>query len=141
MLAFTLVLAIGVPRLATAGQEERFGDYVVHYSALSTDLLSGAVADQLGVPRSPHQGLVNVTILRDDGGRESPVAGSVQGNAVDLSGRSMRIRFREMKDSGGISWLGTFPVDGSDTFRFELTVTPDGGASHTIVFQQDYVPD
>lgn len=126
---------------ALAGQSERFGQYVIYYSALSTDLLPADIARRQGFERSSHVGLVNVTILRDAGGTQQPATGSVRGTATNLSGQSTPIVFRPVKDAGGISWLGTFPISGSDTFRFELVVVPSGDVPHAIVFSQDYVPN
>lgn len=140
-LAIVLSWSAFASRAALAGQSERFGPYVVYYSALSTDLLPADVARKQGFERSSHVGLVNVTILRDDGGTQRPAAGSVRGKAMNLSGQSTTIAFRAAKDAGGISWLGTFPISGIDTFRFELTVVPNGDVPHTIVFSQDYIPD
>ncbi len=128
---------------ASAGQSERFGEYVVYYSAISTDLLTPQVARANGLTRSPHDGLLNITIQRDTGGgKPQPVTGSVRGNAVDLAGHVEPIRFREVREPGAIYYLGIFPVGhGAETLRFELTVAPQGGSARKLVFSRDYVTD
>lgn len=141
LIALLLLLLI-VPRAAAAGQSERYGNYVVYYSAISTDMLTPDVARSYGYQRSSHRGLVNIAIKRDAAGGDGngdPVTGKVSGSAVNLSGQRVPVDFREVKDGDAIYYLGTFPISGSDTVRFNLSVTPSGGVSHTLVFSRDYV--
>lgn len=136
-LAALLLLLLCIPRAAAAGQSERYGDYVVYYSALSTDLLTPDVARSYGFVRSSHRGLVNIAIRRAD----KAVTGVVSGSAVNLSGQRVPVDFREVKDGDAIYYLGTFPISGSDTVRFELTVAPSGDIAHKLTFSRDYVTD
>ena len=140
--AALLLLLLCIPRAAAAGQSERFGNYVVYYSALSTDMLTPEVARAQGLVRSSHEGLLNITIKRaagDEGG--TAVAGTVRGSAVNLSGQRVPIEFHEVKEAGAIYYLGTFPISGSDTLRFDLVVSPQGDVAHRLSFSRDYVVD
>ncbi|MGH8213709.1 MAG: DUF4426 domain-containing protein [Rhodanobacteraceae bacterium] len=136
------LLLLCVPRAAAAGQSERFGNYVVYYSALSTDMLTPDVARAYGLVRSSHQGLINIAIKRaaTDGDGTS-VTGVVRGSAVNLSGQRVPVEFHEVRDGEAIYYLGTFPISGSDTIRFELAVAPQGDVLHRLSFSRDYVVD
>jgi hypothetical protein len=137
-----MLLLLCIPRAAAAGQSERFGNYVVYYSALSTDMLTPDVARAYGLVRSSHQGLLNIAIKRGAAdGEGSAVTGTVRGSAVNLSGQRVPVEFHEVKDGEAIYYLGTFPVSGSDTMRFELTVAPQGDAAHRLSFSREYVVD
>lgn len=140
--AALIALMMLMPRAAAAGQSQRYGHYIVYYSAISTDLLTPAVANAYGYQRSSHKGLVNIAIKRGAGnGVEQAVAGKVSGSAVNLSGQRVPVDFREVKDGDAVYYLGTFPISGSDTVRFDLTVTPAGDTPHKLVFSRDYVTD
>lgn len=131
-----------VPRAAAAGQSQRYGNYIVYYSAISTDLLSPDVARAYGYLRSSHKGLVNIAIKRDGGnGVEQAVSGKVAGSAVNLSDQRVSVDFHEVKEDDAVYYLGTFPISGSDTVRFDLIVTPAGETPHKLVFSRDYVTD
>ena len=140
LLAALMLLLLCTPRAAAAGQSQQFGDHVVYYSALSTDMLTPEVARAYGLVRSSHQGLLNIAIRRagDDGPAET---GTVRGSAVNLSGQRVPVKFQEVRDGEAIYYLGTFPISGSDTVRFDLTVTPKGDAAHRLDFSRDYVVD
>jgi hypothetical protein len=138
----TALLLLCIPRAAAAGQSERFGDYLVYYSALSTDMLTPEVAHAYGLVRSSRQGLLNIAIKRAIAdGDGTAVTGTVRGSALNLSGQRVPVEFREVKDGEAIYYLGTFPISGSDTMRFELTVAPQGDVLHRLNFSRDYVVD
>ena len=47
-----------------AQQSQDFGNYVVHYNALNTNLIPPQMAQAYGIRRSPNRALLNVTVLR-----------------------------------------------------------------------------
>lgn len=142
LIAALILLLLCIPRAAAAGQSERFGNYVVYYSALSTDMLAPDVARAYGLVRSSHQGLINISIKRAIGDQDgAAVTGAVRGSAVNLSGQRVPVEFHEVKDGEAIYYLGTFPISGSDTMRFELVVAPAGEVAHKLNFSRDYVVD
>lgn len=70
-----------MPCATAAGQSQRYGNYVVYYSAISTDLLAPDVARAFGYQRSSHKGLLNIAIRRDAGnGAKKAVTGKVSGS-------------------------------------------------------------
>jgi len=135
--ALLLLILFMVPRAAAAGQSERYGHYIVYYSAISTDLLSPDVARAYGYQRSSHKGLVNIAIKRDaSNGVEQAVAGKVDGSAVNLSGQRVPVDFQQVKEGDVVYYLGTFPISGNDTVRFR----PDNHPGRRYIAQAGFQP-
>jgi hypothetical protein len=137
-----MLLALLLPRAGHAG-ESAFGDYVVHYSAISTEQLFPAAAASYGIERSPHNGLVNIAVEHKSNGADpAMIAASISGKVADLTGHSHPIRFRETREDGAVDYLGEFAIDSAGTYVFTIDVTPPGGArAYTLRFNQDYVVD
>ena len=102
---------------AVAERSESFGNYEVHYNALTTDLIDPSVARAYGIIRSKNRALINVAVLR----------------------RVMGVDMRELNDAGAIYYIGEMPVDHNETLEFTIEVTPEGEASaHTTSFKQQF---
>jgi hypothetical protein len=56
--------SLGFPARVAAQQSQDFGDYVVHYNALNTNLIPPQVAQGYGITRSPNRALLNVTVMK-----------------------------------------------------------------------------
>jgi hypothetical protein len=102
---------------AEAQQSQDFGEYVVHYNTLNTNLIPPQVAQGYGIKRSSSRVLLNVTILKkvmDTPG--TPVNASVVASATNLTGQRRDIEIREIKDTEGAM----------ETFNFVVEATPQG---------------
>lgn len=125
-LLLTGLLALSLS--AEAQQSQDFGDYVVHYNTLNTNLIPPQVAQGYGIKRSSSRVLLNVTILKkvmDTPG--TPVNARVVASATNLTGQRRDIEIREIKDTeGAIYYLGEFPVHNMETFNFVVEATPQG---------------
>jgi len=135
-----LVSAVLSMQTATAERSEAFGDYQIHYNALTTDLIEPSVARAYGIIRSKNRALVNVAVLRRVMGMATqPVKAAVSAEAVNLNAQLRTIDMRELNDSGAIYYIGELPVDHNETLSFEITVTPEGeSSSHTTTFKQQF---
>jgi len=119
-----------------------FGDYVVHFSAISTDQLLAGVASQYGIERSARRGLLNVSVERKGAPAPHTVSADVVAEVRDLSGHRQPVPVRETSENGDIDYLGEFPLGGSGTYLFTLRVTPPGRVQpYVVTFNQDYVVD
>jgi hypothetical protein len=111
-----------------AQQSQDFGNYVVHYNALNTNLIPPQVAQAYGIKRSPNRALLNVTVLRkvmDTPG--TPVRASVTGEATNLTGQMRELEIREIREpEGAVYYVADFPVHNMETYRFEVTVAIEG---------------
>ena len=118
---------------------QRVDGYEIHHNALRTEFLDATMARRYGITRSPHGGMLNLSIQRvaEDGSTRA-VAASVRGEAVNLLGRRTPITFREIPGDE-VSYIGLFERAGPDTWTFELSITPaDAKRAIALRFHQDF---
>jgi len=61
----TLILLAALTSLpAIAQQAQEFDDYIVHYNALSSSLITPEVAKAYGIRRSDSRALINISAVR-----------------------------------------------------------------------------
>ncbi|MEZ5460993.1 DUF4426 domain-containing protein [Dokdonella sp.] len=123
------LILIALSSLALADNQEsslKFGDHVVHFSALPTDFLSEEIAKQYAIERSPNRGMLNISVQKDLGdGATQAVAASITGEATNLAGQDVPIEIREIPGSY-VSYVGLFDINAPDTYTFTFSVTPEG---------------
>lgn len=128
-------------RGATPNASE-FGDYIVHYSAISTNKLVDSMARQYHIERSARRGLLNVAIEQKRDGATRTVDADVSAEVSDLTGHRAPISMRETSENGDVDYLGEFALSGSGAYIFTVKVTPRGRSQPFVVrFNQDYVID
>lgn len=138
------LLLLGTLSFALTGeaqQSQDFGEYVVHYNALNTNLIPPQVAQNYGIQRSSSRALLNVTVLKkvmDTPG--TPVSAQVTANGINLTGQTREIKVRKIEDSeGAIYYLGEFPVHNLETYRFTIEVAVEGEEEPLVVkFKQQF---
>lgn len=121
-------LLLAVAGSAQAQQAREFGEYTVHYNALSTSQLAPQVAQSYGIQRSPSRALLNITVLKDtvDNG-DAPVRATAKATATNLTGQRREIQMREIRDpEGAVYYIGELRVRNLETFDFAVSVTPEG---------------
>lgn len=141
MISLLMLAALVFATDGAAQQSQDFGDYVVHYNALNTNLIPPQVAQAYGIARSANRALLNVTVLRkvmDTPG--SPTSAKVTASGTNLTGQRREIELREIKEPGGaVYYLGEFPVHNLETYRFEVLVQVEGEAQPLEVrFKQEF---
>ena len=124
-----------------AQQSQDFGEFVVHYNALNTNLIPPQVAQGYGIKRSSSRALLNVAVLKkvmDTPG--SPVAATVSANGTNLTGQIREIEIRKIEDTeGAIYYIGEFPVHNLETYRFNIQVAVEGEEEPLVVkFKQQF---
>ena len=113
---------------AAAQQAQQFDDYMVHYSALNSSLITPEVAKVYGIHRSGSRALLNISVLKNTSG-EMPAAvrATVTANARNLTGQTRSIEMREIVEGGeAIYYIGEMSVSNMETFDFKIDVTPEG---------------
>ena len=136
-----LIAALVNSSLSLAQQSQDFGDYVVHYNALNTNLIPPQVAQAYGIQRSSSRALINVTVLKkvmDTPG--TPVRAEVVADGTNLTGQRREIELREINESGGaIYYIGELPVHNMETYRFAISVKVEGEDEPLMVrFKQQF---
>ncbi len=117
----------GLVQSAVASTETSrdFGDYIVHFNALSTQQLSPDVARQYDIARSSNRALLNVSIIRKEQGTlGTPVSGAVSASAINLTGQLKNITVREIREEEAIYYIGEALVSNEETLIFTIDVTP-----------------
>jgi hypothetical protein len=126
--------------LAATESLKDFGDYVVHFNAVTTDQLTPEIASEYSIVRSPSRALLNISIQRKtDNGGTLPVPGAVAASAVNLTGQLRNLRIREIREGDAIYYIAETPVTNAESLIFTIDVTPQNEASRfTVRFQKQF---
>ena len=135
-----VTLFITVP-VVNAEQSKDFGDYTVHYSAFTTDILSPAVAKAYRITRSKNRAMINVSILKKVMGTTgTPSRATVVASATNLNNQLREVEFREVLEEGAIYYLAEVPVTNGETLKFSLNITPEAETeAYKFSFQEQFV--
>lgn len=124
----------------SAEQLKTFGDYSVHYSTFTTDMLTAEVARGYNITRSKNRALLNISILKKIlDTNVKPVRAQVVASATNLSAQLKNLEIKEISDQGAIYYIAEIPISDRETLNFNVTVTPEGETNtYTVTFQQQY---
>lgn len=127
----TLVLFIGIlicSSGAVAQQSEDFGNYEVHYNAVSSNQIPPQVAQAYGIKRSSSSALLTITVMKkEEGTFGTPVHAKVKASGINLTGQRRNIDIREVSDAGGaVYYLGELPVRNMELFNFTVKIEVEG---------------
>ncbi len=113
---------------AFAQQAQEFGDFIVHYNALSSSLLTPGVAKAYGIQRSASRALINIAVLKSSKTQSTnAVRARVTASGQNLTGQTRTIDMREINDGdGAIYYIGELSVRNMETFDFTIVVLPEG---------------
>lgn len=133
-----------VPQAQPAGATSAdIGDYVVHFSAQSTDQLSPEVARAYNILRSKNRAMLNVSIIRKSD--NMPVAGTVTVKTTNLTGQLKNVTMRKVEEPGetvAIYYIGETPVANRETLLFDIKVRPEGaGTASDVRFKRQFYTD
>ena len=119
------------------------GDYVVHFSAQTTDQLPPEVAKAYDILRSKNRAMLNVSIIRESDGQ--PVAARVTVKTVNLTGQLKNVTMREITEPGdpvAIYYIGETPVANRETLIFDISVVPEGlDTLSEVRFKREFYTD
>lgn len=118
-----------------------FGDYVLHFTALPTNVLTPEIASSYGITRSANRVLLNVSILKKtEGTTDVPVAGKVNASAVNLNGQAKNLSVREIREGEAIYYVGDVAISGEEALVFSVEAQPTGatGVPLSVRFQRQF---
>jgi hypothetical protein len=122
-----------------------FGDYIVHFNALSTADLPAEVARGYGITRSKNRAMLNVSIIRkEEGTTGRPVTGSVSARATNLTGQLKTVEMREIVEEGGaaVYYIGETQVANAETLIYTIDVTPINESSRfSATYKKQFYAD
>ena len=136
-----VLLAVFTSLPAAAQQSQEFGDYVVHYNALSSSLISQEVAKAYSIRRSDSRALINISVLKSaDDQTTTAVSAEVTVSGRNLTGQVRQVDMREINDGdGAIYYIGELSVRNMESFNFTAVVIPEGqNKPLTLKFRQQF---
>ncbi|MGD8643200.1 MAG: DUF4426 domain-containing protein [Chromatiales bacterium] len=133
-----LLAAVALSTQAQNAQD--FGDYVVHYNALTTDFLTPQVAKHYGISRSKNRGMLNVSVLsKSMGVPNRSVKAEVSAEAKNLNAQVKPMNLREISEGNAVYYIAEFPISDRETLDFKIDVTPEGGGGPmSVSFRQQF---
>jgi len=138
----TLVLLAALTSLpAFAQQAQEFGDYIVHYNALSSSLITPEVAKAYGIRRSDSRALINISVLKNAEGKTvTAVKAKVTASGRNLTGQTRNVDMREINEGdGAIYYIGELSVRNMETFDFTVMVSVEGQSEpFNVKFRQQF---
>jgi len=109
----------------------------VHYNLLPTLAMNQAVASSYGVQRQANRALLVVALRQLANGDEQPALGTVQANAIDLSGKRQTVTLRAVQTGDYTDLIGELDAHPHDQLRIELQVSSAAGAGD-VRFQRNF---
>ena len=114
-----------VPEAQPAGATSaNIGDFVVHFSAQSTDQLPPDVARTYNIVRSKNRAMLTVSVLR--AANNAAVTAVVTVKTVNLTGQLKNVTMRQENEGEAIYYIGEVTIANRETLIFDISVTPDG---------------
>ena len=125
----TLVLLTALTSLPVSAQQSQdFGEFTVHYNALSSSLITPEVAKAYGIRRSDSRALINISVLKNNADKTTTaVTAKVTASGRNLTGQTRTVDMREINESDdAIYYLGELSVRNMETFDFTIEVLTEG---------------
>ena len=130
---------------AHASRFEVVGDYVIHYNALNTTILSPKMAQNYNITRSKNRALLTIAVRKKAAEGEmldQAVSATVKAGVVNLSEQYSAVEMREIREPAAIYYIGVFTINNAETLDLTLEVTPEGeGEPHIFKFRQEFFTD
>jgi len=122
---------------------KEFGDYYLHFNAISTDQLQPEVARAYNITRSKNRAMLNISIVKKvEGTTGQPVAGSVTATANNLTGQVKNLTLRQIQEGKAIYYIGDVAVASGETLVFNIDATPINETSQfSVRFSRQFYAD
>ena len=119
------------------------GEYIVHFSAQTTDQLSPDIARAYNNVRSKNRAMLNVSVIRKSDNQS--VQANVSVKTTNLTGQLKNITMRKIEEPGdtvAIFYIGETPVANRENLRFDISVKPEGRTTVSEVsFRREFFTD
>ena len=119
------------------------GEYIVHFSAQTTDQLSPDIARAYNIVRSKNRAMLNVSVIRKSDNQS--VQANVSVKTTNLTGQLKNITMRKIEEPGdtvAIYYIGETPVANRENLRFDISVKPEGRTTVSEVsFRREFFTD
>lgn len=78
LITLLLLLTSAVSSPAFAENSKAFGNYIVHYNAFRSDILTPEIAKAYSLTRRNNRMVVNITVQKKDGDASKPVKAKIE---------------------------------------------------------------
>ncbi len=125
LLSLTALLTLLLAPLTHAQSgSERFGDYQVYYSVFNSTFVPPDIASVHGIVRGEDRALINISVIRADGGLGVPA--KVSGAATNLLQQSQTLSFQEISEADTTYYIAPVRHLNEEIYNFSIQVQPDG---------------
>ncbi len=130
-----------IPQAEAAGETSKdIGDFVVHFSAQSTNQLSTDIAKAYNIVRSKDRAMLTVSVVRKDNDESVPATITVK--TVNLTGQLKNITMRRIDEQDAVYYIGETPVANRETLIFDISVMPEGSSTAAEMrFKREFYTD
>lgn len=120
-----------------------FGDYILYFSAMPTDLLQPEIAQAYNIVRSKNRALLNVAIIKKiENTTGESITADIRITANNLTGQVKNLTLREIQEGDAIYYIGDVPVANAETLVFDLDVKPQGANTrYPVRFTRQFFSD
>lgn len=130
-----LALLLSLPFSSNAENVTKFGDYVIHHTALPTDILLPEVARAYKIKRSKNRGMLNIAVQYKGKGTTAKVTGT----GTNLNAQLKHLEFKEIIEGEATYYISTFRVTNKELINFKIKVQPTGSAkTYTVNFKKEF---
>ena len=142
LLAISLLVATTTVFATTqGGQFQQSGRYQIHYMALSSTFLTPEVSKNYGIKRSRYNAFVNISILDTLQPGNPAVRGQVTGKAINLTGNTKTLKFKEIIEGDAIYYIAQLPFRNEERFTISVDSVNRDGLNSKINFKQQFYAD
>ena len=114
-----------IPEAQPAGATSAdIGEYVVHFSAQSTDQLPPDVARTYNIVRSKNRAMLTVSVIEE--GTNNATNAEVTVKTVNLTGQLKNVNMRTITEGESIYYIGETPIANREILIFDISITPEG---------------
>lgn len=119
----SLTLLLASPVHAQSGSE-RFGDYQVYYSVFNSTFVLPDIASVHNLVRGEDRALVNISVVRADGGLGLPA--QLSGTASNLMQQTQTLEFKEISEGDTTYYIAPVRHLDEEMYNFRLSIQPEG---------------
>ena len=122
----TVLVLLAVAVSAQAEQKTTFDDYIVRHSAIPSTFISEDIAREHDLVRSRSTGLLNIAVLKKDGGDDPvpAVSAHLEGHMTNNVQQQQSLSFKRVREGDAIYYLAQFQYRDGEMVIFDLDVSP-----------------
>ena len=121
----SLLISVLFSASVIAEQKIEDDNYIVHYSAINTTMLTPEVAKASGITRSRKRGMLNIAVQKKQkSGKIEGVLAQIDGKVSNLIGQQRTLDFNVITEGAAIYYLAEFFLDNGERLSFTVNVQP-----------------